>query len=73
MLLAALAGMAMGLLLGLLTVPLGLSQHVTGIGITLLATSMAYYATGCCCLMSARRPGSSRSRRSPVAGWPTCR
>ena len=43
-LLAALAGMAMGLLLGLLTVPLGLSQHVTGIGITLLATSAAYYA-----------------------------
>jgi simple sugar transport system permease protein len=43
-LLAALAGMAMGLLLGLLTVPLGLSQHVTGIGITLLATSASYYA-----------------------------
>ena len=42
-LLAALAGMAMGLLLGLLTVPLGLSQHVTGIGITLLATSASYY------------------------------
>ena len=42
--LAALVGMAMGLVLGLLTVPLGLSQHVTGIGITLLATSMAYYA-----------------------------
>ena len=43
-LLAALAGMAMGLLLGLLTVPLGLSQHVTGIGVTLLATSASYYA-----------------------------
>jgi general nucleoside transport system permease protein len=43
-LLAALAGMAMGLVLGLLTVPLGLSQHVTGIGITLLATSASYYA-----------------------------
>ncbi|MGD9509644.1 MAG: ABC transporter permease [Geminicoccaceae bacterium] len=43
-LLAALAGMVMGLLLGLLTVPLGLSQHVTGIGITLLATSASYYA-----------------------------
>ena len=42
--LAAMVGMAMGLVLGLLTVPLGLSQHVTGIGITLLATSMAYYA-----------------------------
>src|SRR5215218_578321 len=43
-LLAAVAGMAMGLLLGLFTVPLGLSQHVTGIGVTLLATSLAYYA-----------------------------
>ena len=42
-LLAAMAGAAMGLLLGLFTVPLGLSQHVTGIGITLLATSAAYY------------------------------
>lgn len=41
--LAALAGMAMGLLLGLLTIPLGLSQHVTGIGVTLLATSAAYF------------------------------
>ena len=35
-LLAALVGAAFGLLHGLLTVPLGLSQHVTGIGITLL-------------------------------------
>ena len=36
---AALTGAAFGLLHALLTVPLGLSQHVTGIGITLLATS----------------------------------
>src|SRR5690606_3435926 len=28
---------------GLFTVPLGLSQHVTGIGITLLATSLSYF------------------------------
>ena len=28
----------------LLTVPLALSQHVTGLGITLLATSLSYYA-----------------------------
>jgi len=35
--------MAFGLLHALLTVPLGLSQHVTGIGITLLATSLAYF------------------------------
>lgn len=41
--LAALAGMALGLLLGLLTVPLGLSQHVAGIGVTLLGTSAAAY------------------------------
>ena len=32
-----------GLLHALLTVPLGLSQHVTGIGVTLLATSASYF------------------------------
>ena len=40
---AAFAGAMFGLLHGFLTVPLGLSQHVTGIGITLLATSMTYF------------------------------
>jgi simple sugar transport system permease protein len=40
---AALTGLAFGLLHGVLVVPLGLSQHVTGIGITLLATSLSYY------------------------------
>jgi len=43
-LLAALAGAAFGLLHGILVVPLALSQHVAGIGITLLATSLSYYA-----------------------------
>jgi ABC-type uncharacterized transport system permease subunit len=42
-LVAALVGGAFGLLHAVLVVPLGLSQHVTGIGITLLATSLAYY------------------------------
>src|SRR5690349_16811877 len=42
-LMAALVGMAFGLLHAFLTVPLGLSQHVVGIGITLLATSLTYY------------------------------
>ncbi|HRY23031.1 MAG: ABC transporter permease [Geminicoccaceae bacterium] len=42
-LLAAAIGAGFGLLHGLLTVPLGLSQHVTGIGITLLASSLAYF------------------------------
>src|SRR5919108_2205870 len=41
---AALTGMAFGALHALLTVTLALSQHVAGLGITLLATSLASYA-----------------------------
>ena len=40
---AALGGAMFGLLHAILTVPLGLSQHVTGLGITLFASSLAYY------------------------------
>ncbi len=40
---AAMVGIAFGALHGFLTVPLGLSQHVTGIGVTLLATSLTYF------------------------------
>lgn len=43
-LVAAVAGATFGLVHGFLTVPLGLSQHVTGIGITLLATSLTYFS-----------------------------
>ncbi len=42
-LIAALAGALFGLLHAFLTVILGLSQHVSGIGITLLATSVSYF------------------------------
>ena len=42
-LIAALAGAMFGLLHAFLTVILGLSQHVSGIGITLLATSASYF------------------------------
>lgn len=42
-LVAALAGATFGLLHAFLTVILGLSQHVSGIGITLLATSASYF------------------------------
>lgn len=38
------SGMLFGLLHATLTVPFGLSQHVVGLGITLLATSTAYFA-----------------------------
>jgi general nucleoside transport system permease protein len=40
---AMLAGMVMGLFMGLTTVTLGLSQHVSGIGVTLLATGLAFF------------------------------
>ncbi|MFN4011723.1 MAG: ABC transporter permease [Pannonibacter sp.] len=40
---AMLAGMAFGLLHATLTVPFGLSQHVVGLGVTLLATSTSYF------------------------------
>ena len=64
----------MGLLLGLLTVPLGLSQHVTGIGVTLLATSMAYYhLPGAAAQRQHAAPHRARSRRSPTPGSPICR
>ena len=44
MLVAAASGAAFGLLHALLTVPMAQSQHVTGLGITLLATSLASFA-----------------------------
>jgi len=43
LLVAALCGALMGLLHAALTVPLGLSQHVSGLGITLFASALAYY------------------------------
>jgi simple sugar transport system permease protein len=41
---AALTGAALGLLHALLTVGLALSQHVAGLGITLLATALSYFS-----------------------------
>jgi simple sugar transport system permease protein len=40
---ALLAGAAAGLLMGVLTVSLGLSQHVSGIGLTLLCSGLAFF------------------------------
>ena len=44
---AAIVGMIFGFLHSILVVYLGLSQHVSGIGITLLASSISYYAYTC--------------------------
>lgn len=43
LLIAAMAGAVLGLLHALLTVVLGLSQHVAGLGITLFGSSLSYY------------------------------
>jgi ABC-type uncharacterized transport system permease subunit len=43
LLVAAMSGALIGLLHAILTVPLGLSQHVSGLGITLFASALAYY------------------------------
>ncbi len=40
---AALSGAALGLLMAVLTVTLGVSQHVSGLGVTLLATGLTQY------------------------------
>lgn len=40
---AMLAGMGFGLLHATLTVPFGLSQHVVGLGVTMLATASTYF------------------------------
>jgi general nucleoside transport system permease protein len=40
---AAGTGAVMGLLMGLVTVTLGLSQHVSGLGVTMLCTGLAFY------------------------------
>ncbi|MFD0858256.1 ABC transporter permease [Roseovarius aquimarinus] len=41
---AFVVGMGFGLVHSILTVPFGLSQHVVGLGVTLLATSSTYFA-----------------------------
>ena len=40
---AAATGVGFGLLMGLLTVSLGLSQHVSGLGVTMLCTGLSFY------------------------------
>jgi ABC-type uncharacterized transport system permease subunit len=62
---ATLVGLIFGLLHAFLVVPLGLSQHVTGIGITLLASSLSYYA-----YRIAFPEVTSPPKIEPFAPWP---
>jgi ABC-type uncharacterized transport system permease subunit len=70
LLIAAAAGALMGLLHAMLTVPLGLSQHVSGLGITLFASALAY-----CLYRLIVEVGSPRRRSSRSTRWscPSCR
>ena len=67
-LVAALCGGLMGLLHATLTVPLGLSQHVAGIGVTLLGTTSSTASS--CPKPAPRRPSSRSSRWTCRARWP---
>lgn len=70
---AMLAGMTFGLLHGALTVSFGLSQHVVGLGITLLATAAAYFAYRLALPEVTSRPRSPPSHHGPSRGWPRSR
>ncbi len=59
---AAAVGAALGLLHALLTVRLGLSQHVTGLGITMLPRPCRPSPSACCCPRPPPRPRSCPSR-----------
>ncbi|WP_157016116.1 ABC transporter permease [Mesorhizobium xinjiangense] len=62
---AAATGAAFGLLHATLTVPFGLSQHVVGIGVTLLATSLTYFT-----YRLALPEVSSPPKIEPFQPWP---
>lgn len=62
---AAVAGMLFGLLHALFSVYLGLSQHVTGIGMTLLASSLSYYGFRMLLPQTTTPP-----KITPFAPWP---
>lgn len=68
MLAAALGGAVFGLLHALLTVVFGLSQHVTGLGITLFASSFAYYVFRLAVPTSSSPPTVEPFRAYPLPG-----
>jgi simple sugar transport system permease protein len=65
---AALAGALFGLLHAWLTVPLGLSQHVSGLGITLFASSLSYYLYRLLVVVGESPPTIEPFRPFPIPG-----
>ena len=72
-LVALAVGALAGLLMAFLAVVLGVSQHVSGIGLTLLATGLAFYLYRLIFGQPPRRPISCRSGRSRSRFSPTSR
>jgi general nucleoside transport system permease protein len=68
LLVAGLAGALFGLLHAWLTVPLGLSQHVSGLGITLFASSLAYYLYRLIVVIGESPPTIAPFRPHPIPG-----
>jgi len=64
---AAGVGLAFGLLHGWLTVSMALSQHVAGLGVTMLATSLSYYAYRLNFAQVSSPP--TITPFAPMAGW----
>ena len=71
LLVAGLAGALFGLLHGWLTVPLGLSQHVSGLGITLFASSISYYLYRLLVVIGESPPTIEPFRPLPIPGLST--
>src|SRR3546814_17282419 len=67
-LVAAAAGALFGLLHAAFSVTLGVSQHVTGIGITLLAASLSYFAFRMLLPNVTTPPKIEPFRPSPIPG-----
>ncbi|EYD74878.1 putative ABC-type transport system, permease component [Rubellimicrobium mesophilum DSM 19309] len=68
---AGLAGALFGLLHAWLTVPLGLSQHVSGLGITLFASSLSYYLYRLLVVVGESPPTIQPFRPLPIPGLST--
>ncbi len=65
---AAATGIGLGVLMGLLTVTLGLSQHVSGLGVTLLASGLAFFGYRLVFGQPSQPPSVTAFQSVPVPG-----
>ena len=65
---AALSGIAFGALMGVLAVTLGLSQHVSGLGVTMLCTGLSFYCYRLIFGQPSQLPGVEPFAQVPITG-----